>query len=81
MKPFPLVGKEGHIVDRRLNPQDQTEFVIQLDRGGTHAVLDAGSPLAYVEAAAHLAWVVPEQFPSEKGRNVRRLDRVDQGLE
>jgi hypothetical protein len=44
-------------------------------------VLDPGARLTHVEMTADLALVVPMQFPSEKGRTVRRLDRVDQGFE
>ena len=52
--------EEGDIVDGGFDAQDQVEFIVQLDRNGSHLMFEATSQPALVEAVTHLALVIAD---------------------
>jgi hypothetical protein len=53
-----VVLQKGQIVDRGLDPEEESELVVELQRDRPHRVLDPRSFYADVEAFAHLAFVL-----------------------
>jgi hypothetical protein len=74
-----VVLEEGDIHHRGLDPQDQPELVVHLDRHRPHGVLDARSLNARIEPVTHLILVVAVQFPAQESGDVVRFHRVDGG--
>ena len=57
-----VVLEKGQIVDRRLDPKNEAELVVQLDRNRPHGVFDPRSFDADVETVSHLAFVLRAQL-------------------
>src|ERR1700681_4720364 len=74
-----VVLEEGQIVDRGLDPQDQSELVVELQRNRSHGVFDPCALDADVETIAHFALVLDAESPSQKGGNVVGLHRMNRG--
>jgi hypothetical protein len=51
-----VVLEKGQIVDCSLDPENEPELVVQLDRNRPHGVFDSRSFDTYVETISHLAW-------------------------
>jgi len=60
------VLKKGQIVDRGLDPKNEAELVVELDRYRPHRVFDPRSFDADVETVAHLAFVLRVQFAARE---------------
>ena len=73
----PVVAKEGDVVDRRLDAQDQALLVVELDGHWPHVVLETGALDPSVEVVAEFIPVVAGELAPEEGGDVVRLDRVD----
>jgi hypothetical protein len=71
------VLKKGQIVDRGLDPKNEAELVVELDRYRPHRVFDPRSFDADVETVAHLAFVLCVQFAARESGYVVRLHGMD----
>ena len=72
-----VVRKEGDVVDRRLDAQDQGLLVVELDGDGSHVMLDAGAFDAGVEVIAQLVLEVAGELVPQEGSHIGRLDGMD----
>jgi hypothetical protein len=72
-----VVLEEGYVIRDRLQAQDPAEFVVHLDRGLTHVVLDPGALDARVRIGTQLPCIASVHFPAQKRGHVLGLDRVD----
>ncbi|MEW5958858.1 MAG: hypothetical protein AB1801_14090 [Chloroflexota bacterium] len=61
---LPALLKEGDIVNRSFNPQENIELVIQLDGHRFHLVLQASAQPTLVELITQLILVIAVQFTS-----------------
>lgn len=74
-----VVLEKGNVVHRGLDSQDQPEFVVHLERDGSHGVFDSGPFDANVEPVAHLPLVERTQLAAQEGGDVIGLHGVDGG--
>ena len=72
-----VVFEKTDLIDRRLNAQDDRQFVIHLDGNGPHVVLDSSSFDTSVEIVANFSLVGPAELSSQKGRYLLGLYGVD----
>jgi hypothetical protein len=71
-----VVLEKGQIVDRSLDPQDEAELVVELQRHRTHRVFDPRSFDGDVIAVAGLAFKLRVELLAQERRNIVRLHRV-----
>ena len=71
-----ILLEEGNLVDRRLNSQDQVEFIVHFDGNWPVLVLDARANPALIEAITHLTLVVAIEFTSKKSGNICGFDHI-----
>jgi hypothetical protein len=76
---LPAVFEKAHIVDGRLNTQDDPQLVIHLNRHGPHVMLNPSPFDSSMEIIADLSLIGPVEFPSQEGRYLLGFDRVDRG--
>src|SRR6202050_3984116 len=72
-----VVLEKGQIVDRGLDPEDEAELVVQLDRDRSHSMFDSRPFDADVETVPHLVFVLRGELAAEEGGDVVRLHRVN----
>ena len=61
-----VVLEKGQVVDRSLDPKDEAELVVELERDRPHGVFDPRAFDADVKAIAHLALELRYQFLAQK---------------
>ncbi len=74
---LPAVFKKAYIVDRRLNTQNDPQFVIHLNRHGSHVMIDPGPFDSGMKIIAHLSLIGPVKLPSQEGCDLLGFDRVN----
>ena len=74
-----VVLEKGQIVDRSLDPEDEAELIVQLDRDRPHDMFDPRPFDADIETVPHLALVLGGELAAEEGGDVIRLHRVNRG--
>lgn len=74
-----VVLEEGQIVDRGLDPQNEAELIVELQRNRPHGVFDPCALDADIETIAHFALIPDAEPPSQKGGDVVGLHRMDRG--
>jgi hypothetical protein len=65
-----VVLESGHVIGRGLDAQDESEFVVDLDRGLAKTVLDAGALDPRCEPTADLLGELGRDLVAEKGGHV-----------
>lgn len=70
-----VVLESGDVVGRGLEPQDEAEFVVDLDRGFAKTMLDAGALEPRCELAADLLRELGGDLVAEKGGHLFGFDR------
>jgi len=76
-----VVFKERDIVGRRFDAQDKAVFVIHLDSGLAHMVLDTCTLYAGVKIIAEFIFKAIGEFAAQKHGNLFRLDSMDCGAD
>jgi len=72
-----VVLEKGQIVDRGLDPEDEAEFVVQLDRDRPHGMFDARPFDTDIETVPHSAFVLRGELAAEGRWRYCRLHRVE----
>src|SRR5437763_15453264 len=73
---FAVVLEKGQIVDSGLDPENEAELVVELDRNRPHGVFDPRPFNAGVETVAYLAFVLRVELAPEKRGDVIRFDAM-----
>ena len=71
-----VVLEKGQIVDG-LDPENEAELVVQLNRDRPHGVFDPRAFDADIESVSHLAFKLRAQFAAGESGDVVRLHRMD----
>src|SRR3954468_1110913 len=74
-----VVLEKAQIIDRGLDPQNEAELVVQLNRNWSHRMLDPRSFDANVETVPHLAFEPGAELAAVKSCDVVGLDVVNIG--
>src|SRR3954452_3965144 len=74
---FAVVLEKGQIVDGGLDPENEAELVVELDRNRPHGVFDPRPFNADVETVAYLAFVLRVELAPEKRGDVIRFDGMN----
>src|SRR3954454_17198268 len=74
-----VVLEKAHIIDSGLDPQNQAELVVQLNRNWSHRMLDPRPFDANVETVPHFAFELGAEFAAENRCDVVGLDGVNSG--
>ena|SRR5438128_294550 len=72
-----VVLEKGQIVDCGLDPENEAELVVELDRNRPHGVFDPRPFNADVETVAYLAFVLRVELAPEKRGDVIRFDGMN----
>src|SRR3954449_12991912 len=74
-----VVLEKAQIIDRGLDPQNEAELVVQLNRNWSHRMLDPRPLDANVETVPHFAFEPSAELAAEKRCDVVGLDGVNSG--
>ena len=74
-----VVLEERDVVDRCLDSQNETVFVVHLDRCRSHGMFDARPFDARVKPVAQLVLVIAVELAPQKGSHVLWLDGMNGG--
>ena len=74
---FAVVLEKGQIVDVGLDPENEAELVVELDRNRPYGVFDPRPFNADVETVAYLAFVLRVELAPEKRGDVIRFDGMN----
>ena len=76
---LPVVFEKTHIVDGRLDTQNDPQFVIHLNRHWPHVMLNPSPFDSSMEIIPDLSLISPMKLPSQEGRYLLGFDGVDRG--
>ena len=72
-----VVLEKVQIVDRSLDPENEAEFVVELDRNRPHGVFDPCPFDADIETVAHLTFELRAQLAPEESGDIVWLDGIN----
>jgi hypothetical protein len=78
---LPVVFEKAHIVDGCLDAQNDPQFVIHLNRNGTHVMFNPSPFDSSMEIIPDLSLISPMKLPSQEGRYLLGFDGVDRGTD
>ena len=78
---LPVVFEKADIVDGRFDAQNHPQFVIHLNRNGTHVMLNPSPLDSGMEIITDLSLIGSIEFPSQEGCYVLGFDGVDCGAD
>lgn len=78
---LPVVFEKADIVDGRFDAQNHPQFVIHLNRNGTHVMLNPSPFDSGMEIITDLSLIGSMEFSSQEGRYVLGFDGVDCGTD
>ena len=76
---LPVDLELGDVIDGGFNPEHQTEFVVHLDGGVLHLMLDSRTENSGIEVIPHFPLIQGMQLLPEKRGDILRFDGVHGG--
>jgi hypothetical protein len=78
---LPVVFEKADIVNGRFDAQNHPQFVIHLNRNGTHVMLNPSPFDSGMEVVPDLSLIGPMEFSSQEGCYLLGFDGVDRGMD